>query len=1859
MTLHKLTAGDGYTYLTRQVAAHDATERGPGSLGDYYSEKGEAPGVWMGRGLAGVPDFPIGERVTEAQMVALFGHGRHPNAEEIERAARLAGKDRQRVDETSRLGAPYRVFEQANEFRRRCAEEFRDHNITAGQDPVTPVPGEDRARIRTNVANAMFVESYGRPPADARELSGHLARISRQATTAVAGYDLTFSPVKSVSTLWAIAPPEVAAVIEQAHADAVADTLAWLEDHATYTRTGHNGVAQVEVRGLIAAAFTHRDSRAGDPDLHTHVAISNKVQTLDGRWLALDGRPVYKNKVAASERYNTRLEAFLVDRLGVRFADRPDTEPCRRPVREIVGVDGPLPRLWSSRRRAIEVRRAALALQFQADHGRPPTTVEAMSLAQRANLETRPDKHAPRSSAEQRAHWRAEALATLGGEERLHAYLDGVLRAARGRKRGVTRAWVTQTARQVLAVVSSARATWQENHVRAEAERQARAAGIRLADIDRAVDAVVLAALSPQLSIRMDGEVTPGQQVADEPAALRRSDGTSVYEVAGSTLYTSSEVLAAEQLIFAAAGRRDGHVTPTAAVDVALLESVANGVTLNPGQVQLVRELANSGARVQLALAPAGTGKTTALQALATAWRAGGGDVVGLAPSAAAATVLREQIGAETDTLAKLIHALSTDVDVPSWLPSIGPGTLVVVDEAGMAGTPDLARVIEHVTAAGGSVRLIGDDQQLAAVGAGGTLRDLAATHGAVSLSQVVRFTDPDTGAPNHAEGAASLALRDGDPAALAYYVDSGRVHVGDLATVTDQAYTAWATDRAAGRDAIMLAPTRELVAELNARARADRLARQPGPVGREVTLADSSHASTGDAVITRRNQRTLALGATDWVTNGDRWTVTAVHDSGALDVVHQRTGRHITLPAGYVTEHVTLGYATTVHGAQGVTADTSYAVATGAETRQLLYVALTRGRHANHVFLLTAGDGDPHNVITRDALLPPTAVELLTRVLARDGSPISATSHGRALADPATRLPSSTDRYSHALRTAAEDRLGPDALAAIDSAAETAVPGVTAQDAYPVLRAHLALCAVAGHDPVDLLHQALASPRGLHDAHDAAAVLDWRIDPTGHHPTGTGPLPWLPAVPETLQTAPVWGAYLTARADEVAALATAAGRQARTWAPASAPAWALPLLDRDPDLVADLAVWRAAHSVDDADRRLTGPPLPAAADARAQRRLDARVVRLFGEPGTAAAQWTPLAHSVDPRITADPYWPTLADRLAAAERAGIDVTPLLREVGARPLPDEQPAAALWWRLAGHLSPATMAAAGSSARTLRPNWTPVLAAVVGAASADRMLADPSWPALFAAVTTAESRGWLPEQLLTTAYELLCAGQPDDEPLRPDELTTALTWRIGLLTDPTTAGTTNTSPPPRDHDQLPTPDAVLDEDWLANLTEPDDDEPHHPEPPANDPADAPHGARPAEEPGQDDGLRIARPRVLELNEQAAALFAARFHDSWAPAYLTERLGTDLSDDERFTIGYAPTGWTTLTDHLRHLGATDAEIVAAGLGSYASTGRVIDRFRDRLVFAIRDGVEIHGWIGRRNPAHDGDEAGRAVPKYLNTAETDLFTKGHELYGLTEVTAALAAGAIPVLVEGPLDALAVTLAGDGEYVGVAPLGTAFTDTQAHRLRPFIGGGRPGVIVATDSDPAGQQAAQRIFWQLTADGEDPRHLTTAPTGKDPAEMLQTAGATALREALIASPNLASTLIDARVDVYADRLDTVEGQVHATRRSAEVIAALPATSWPKHLSDLVARTGIAPEIALSEVFDAVQARIVVDRRTRAALPAQDDDARVPVPGRADESSPPVTRRQMLTESTRASQLAASAVLQSRPPVRRGSRHRS
>ena len=1829
MGLHKLTAGDGYSYLTRQVAVHDSTEKGHASLHDYYEQKGESPGHWLGTGLAGL-DMQVGAEVTVEQMKALFGEGRHPHANAIERAVIEAGGNQDAALRASSLGRTFAVYTGSSPFLVEVAREFSAFNLERGQVWNAAIPDGDRARIRTDVGARMFTDAFGRPPTDARELSGFIASSSRQATSAVAGLDLTFSPVKSISTLWALAPLEVAEQVEQAHQAAVADAIGWLESSVAYTRTGRAGVRQVDVRGVVGVAFTHRDSRAGDPDLHTHVAVSNKVQSLDGRWLALDGRVLYKAKVATSERYNTRLEAELVERLGVRFEARTstgtDTTRAKRPVREIIGVDARLTRLWSARRAQIEVRRAELAARFQATHGRAPTEIEALGLAQQATLETRGAKHEPRSLAEQRTLWRTQAIGVLGSK----AALARMVSAATGHdieQRSVTDEWVAATAARVIGVVQGARATWQVWHVRAEAERQARADGISLADLETAVDRVVDQAMSPASSIRL-GTDDP----VVEPDLLRRRDGSSMYRVAGSALYTSAAIIDAEQRLLAAAQRHDGRAISQIAVGVALAESAANGLELNPAQAQLVHELAISKARLQLAVAPAGSGKTTAMRVLARAWLSSGGDIIGLAPSAAAAAELGAQIQTRSDTLAKLIHSLNTG-HLPRWVRGVGPRTLVIVDEAGMAGTTDLATAVDYVLRQGGSVRLIGDDQQLASVAAGGILRDLAETAGVVTLSELQRFTD-------RTEGAATLALRVGDPAALGYYLDNARVHVGDLSTVTDSAYQAWLTDRQAGIDTVMLAPTRDIVAGLNARARAARIATLTasagvGSIGREVALSDGNTASSGDIIISRRNERHLPISSTDWVKNGDRWRVDRVHRTGALTVTHLATRRKITLPTDYVHDHVELGYACTVHTAQGITADTAHTVATGGETRQLFYVAMTRGRTANHVHLATVSDGNEHAIIRPEAVLPPTATDILTAILARNEVQQSAVSVGRDLDDPHQLLREAVACYQDALGVAAEHLVGSDALTNLDAVAEQLLPGLRTAPAYPTLRAHLALLALDGHNPITTL-RATFDQREVASALDPAAVLDRRLQPS--RTTPGGPLPWLAAIPASLTGNERWGSYLTERSERITDLAGQIRVLASTWTPTSAPSWASSLLDpADISLRCDLAVWRAATGTDNRDRRPTGPTQLGATAYQYQNALDSRAGLVLGDPRRATAEWAPIVDPVAPRVTTDDYWPELASRLTKMHAAGIDVRSMLTAAASeRPLPDDQPAAALWWRLARHLTPAAMTATnGAGAATLRPSWTPTLTALLGTERAERVLADPAWPALVAAVSAAES--WAPDELIGTALSLLLAEHNPVETttsiaaprLGKADLATALVWRVSMLTDPA----------PLDYDDLPDDPIVNASQQPEVLHDPRTERPDHAR---ERPSDVPVGllrsgdtrsalfAGPAPDLSADEPQRLSldqaivkakilrgppeptehelwaplleehkwatarvpKRRLLELNQQAASFFAARYPESWAAEYLIDRLGTDLTQPidqhgTRFTPGYAPAGWTTLTRHLHQTGATDEEILAAGLGRTATTGRIIDTFRDRLVFPIYRDDELIGFIGRRNPSHDTEPNPTAGPKYLNSPQTDLFDKSAQLFGLTEARTALQSGAVPTLVEGPLDAIAIALATNGSHIGAAPLGTSFTDTQANQLAHFTGPGQPDALVAMDSDPAGRRSAQRAYWQLATRRKHPLHALL-PDELDPADVLHRGGPVALFQILNDGRPLANVLIEDHLRLGAAAL-TAQEQRDRVSFVAETIAASPPELWRAQImrtTELTAASQNALEAAVVAAAD-------------------------------------------------------------------------
>lgn len=1232
MTLHKLSAGSGYEYLTRQVAAMDSTEKGHAALADYYSAKGEAPGVWIGGGLSGIDGIEAGSVVTAEQMLQLFGHGLDP----------VTG---------DRLGRPYRLYESqvAEDFRAEV--ELRSRALSAGNGRTAPASvGDVRARARSEVAREFFVEEHGRPPSNPRELDAALKRYSRAPRAAVAGFDLTFSPVKSVSTLWAVAPPEVSAVIERAHHAAVSDALRFIEREALFTREGLNGARQVETRGLIAAAFTHRDSRAGDPDLHTHVAVANKVQTTGGKWLAIYGRVLYESAVAASETYNTALERHLSERLGVRFAERPDAQRGKRPVREIVGVDPSLSQEWSKRRRDIDARRGELTDDFQQTYGRPPTPVEAIGLAQQANLETRDAKHEPRSLADQRSVWHDEAVSKLGSQQAVDNMVAEALHPVASQPQAVTATWVSDTAQRVVTELEGHRATWKRTHVQAEVQRQVRGSDIDASHLDAVVGWVIDDVLE-RLSINL----TPDLDPINDPEKLRRTDRSSAYRHGGRDVFTSRRILDAEQQITAAAGRTDGRAVSARVVEVALLESAANGVTLNPGQAELVRDMATSGRRVQVAIAAAGSGKTTAMRTLARAWTDAGGQIVGFAPSAAAASALQSETGIASDTLAKLVHDLDTGHPSPRSL-SIGPESLVVIDEAGMADTMTFARAVDHALDNGASVRLIGDDRQLSAIGAGGVLRDILSTHGAVRLDELMRFTDP-------AEAVACLGLRDGDSAALGYYFDQDRIHIGDTTTSIEGVFTAWSQDRAAGLDSLMLAPTSDLVSELNRRAQTARLDGASPRVA--VDVADGNCASVGDTILTRRNDRRLAISPTDWVKNGDRWTIVGTHD-GALNARHAGSGLHVTLPASYVAQHVELGYASTVHTAQGLTADTMHGVVTGTESRETLYTMMTRGRHANHVHVTIGGDGDPHQLLHPDTREPATATEILEAILARTGAAVSGTTTAREATSPSARLKEAATRYADALVAAAEDVVGPVRIRDIAHQAEELLPDLTNSTGWPSLSAQLLMIESNGLNAHDLLGTAFTY-RPLDDADNAALVLGWRLHSLA--PTAGGPLPWLPAIPAKLTKDSTWGPYLAERAEQVSNLAGDL-RQLGEPRPHD---WLPPNATLPADLTSDIEVWRAAHGIPDSDRRPTGSPQVDFAAHEHQQRLVQRLNHHLDKQGATWLQ--PIAELVGRR---DNHTPVLAERLANLAQQGHDVHALLETAEAQgPLPDDHATAAL------------------------------------------------------------------------------------------------------------------------------------------------------------------------------------------------------------------------------------------------------------------------------------------------------------------------------------------------------------------------------------------------------------------------------------------------------------------------------------------------------------------------------------------------------------------------------------------------------
>lgn len=1030
VSMRKINAGRGYDYLLKSVVRGDSNMEDPNPVTRYYSEKGTPPGRWMGSGVHafGEAEIKPGDVVTAQQLTLLIGMGRDP----------VSGRQ---------LGRPFPEFPKlALRIEERVSE-------------LSPrLTGEQRAQA---IAQIEMEEAKG----------------NRQG---VAGFDYTFSVPKSVSALWGVADAGTQALILAAHHQAVAEVLDFIEREVATTRrgvvAGDVAVAQAGIVGVAAAAYDHWDSRLGDPQLHTHVVVSAKVKTAeDGRWRSLDGRPMYEAIVPISAHYNAVLADRMTQAFGIDWEQR-DRGANRKPAWELAPVPEGLIREFSSRASHIDADADRRIAEYVRQHGRRPSPTTVVELRAQATLATRPEKEI-RSLSDLTAEWRGRAERILGTGG------PGWARkvTARPRARPMLRAddialdVVDELGVSVVGAVSEKRSTWRHWNLWAEASRQTM--GWRFASID---DREVVVGLIVESAKRESLSLTP-PELAISPGVFRRENGSTVFRPRHCVVYTSEELLAAEDRLLA---RADDLTAPVVSIDL-VERTVEKEHLLSSEQADALARIAVSGRQLDVLVGPAGAGKTTAMHSLKNAWTKAHGEdsVVGLAPSAVAAQVLAEDLGIACENTAKWLH------EFDRGRLGFRRGQLVIVDEATLAGTLALDRLTGIASHAGAKVLLVGDWAQLQSVDAGGAFNLLtSARPDPPELTEVRRFA-------NEWEKLASLDLRFGRTEVIGTYTRHDRVREGSTDEMMDAAYLAWAVDVQAGLSTILVADATESVKVLNRRARADRIVGGDPAGAIEVNLADGTQASEGDLVITRRNDRRIRPLRGGWVRNGDRWRVTHVSKDGSVQVKRLGSGHGgtVTLPAGYVAEHVELGYAVTAHRAQGITVDTSHVVVSGGTTRENLYVSMTRGVHSNTVYVALDRPDEGHAPPEPDEV---NAQTVLYGVLHHSGAELSAHQMIEEEQDHWSSIAQIAAEYETIAAVAQRDRW----VGLIERCGLTSeqVDLVLRSDSFGPLTAELRRAESDGRN-VRRHMATLVRSRSLDDAEDIGAVLVSRLRKAAH----------------------------------------------------------------------------------------------------------------------------------------------------------------------------------------------------------------------------------------------------------------------------------------------------------------------------------------------------------------------------------------------------------------------------------------------------------------------------------------------------------------------------------------------------------------------------------------------------------------------------------------------------------------------------------------------------------------------------------------------------------------------------------------
>lgn len=963
MSLKKLHAGEGYTYLTRQVATGDSRRSRGEPMVDYYTAHGLPAGEWFGKGAA---QLGVSGEVTEEQMRASYGEFLHPDADEKLKALLSEGVKPEQALRKVRLGAKPYDFNRDIPFMAKRKQALEDFTL-ANRRVATE---DEREAIELKIAKEMLPDEVVGSPQAARAL---VANAKRMARYPVSGYDLVFTPMKSVSVLWGIGDEETRKAIMAAHSQAVDESLRWVEDNALYTRAGKDGVRKLDCAGMTAAKFVHWDNRAGDPNLHTHCAVLNRVYS-EGKYRTIDGTVLYRAAVTASEHYNARLKDLVQERLGVCFEQVEKSRGARK-VWEISAIPDALMESFSRRSEVTERARELVEEYRQTYHREPPKSAQ-WKIMEQANLQTRGKKAEAKSLKELVDGWRAQSdtLSAAFSRESVLADVDQL----KGQNVPV---WYDRDAdadgvvERVVDTVSSENSTWTELNLESEIHRELShfrfdSYEARQQEVHRLVTEAAY------------GHCISVDQRDFSRLGPRRKDGESVFYAHGSRRFTNQAVLDAEDRLHAASRQWvvNLHTEEHFQSVVDELEESKN-IRLSDDQQAFVKHLLFSPSRLAVGIGAAGTGKTTAMEAFARAWEQSGNRVVAFAPSAKAAEVLQESIGVETRTLASGRVSGLSGKDAPE----LGEGDVVLIDEAGMASTRDLDAVVEKAREVGASVRMVGDPQQLAAVETGGMMDELAARTDAPMLSEVRRFTDTE-------EADISLRLRDGDTSVIDWYERNGRVVSGLSEELPLRVFSDWVASRRAGHTALMIAGDRKTVATLNDMAR--QMFITDGvvdPGAGEADLFAGEKAAVGDVIVTRKNESRIryGYGKKKRVKNGDLWNVAEVHDDGSLTVRHQDSGNQVVLPGEYVRDNCELGYASTVHRSQGMTVDEAMLVTTPQMDRQGFYVGMTRGKHLNRAYV--ADDFLPDLDEHADQLQAPSARDSLERIINHDGRAVTA----------------------------------------------------------------------------------------------------------------------------------------------------------------------------------------------------------------------------------------------------------------------------------------------------------------------------------------------------------------------------------------------------------------------------------------------------------------------------------------------------------------------------------------------------------------------------------------------------------------------------------------------------------------------------------------------------------------------------------------------------------------------------------------------------------------------------------------------------------------------------------------------------